>query len=138
MSPADPRNVRFIPDLGGGSLLDMGCYTVSICRMMLGMEPLSVLGSWHVDPRFDVDVSAAAVLDFPEGRRGVISCSFLGNAQGSYTVVGRSGAIEVPRAIIPGLGTRVGEALVILADADGRRAVWHQAEFASLPELFAT
>jgi D-xylose 1-dehydrogenase (NADP+, D-xylono-1,5-lactone-forming) len=121
MSPADPSNVRFSPDLGGGSLLDMGCYTVSICRMILGMEPLSVSGSWQVDPRFDVDVSAAAVLDFPEGRTGVISCSFLGNAQGSYTVVGRSGAIEVPRAIIPGLGSRIGEALLIVADAEGRR-----------------
>ncbi len=121
MSPADPKNIRFSPESGGGSLMDMGCYTVSICRMIFGDEPRSVMANWHVDPSFGVDISAGGVLDFGGGRMGIVSCSFLGNAQGSYTVIGRKGAIEVPRAILPGLGTRLGEALIVVADGDGRR-----------------
>jgi D-xylose 1-dehydrogenase (NADP+, D-xylono-1,5-lactone-forming) len=121
MDPPDATNVRFMPELGGGALLDMGCYTVSICRLLFGDEPLAVTASWQVDPRFGVDVSAAGVLEFAGGRTGIVSCSFLGNSQGSYSVVGRNGIIEVPRAIIPGLGSRLGEALVIVADGDGKR-----------------
>ena len=121
MDPPDAANVRFQPELGGGALLDMGCYTVSICRFILEEEPVAVTCSWQIDPRFNVDVSAAGILEFAGGRTGVVSCSFLGNSQGSYSVVGRRGVIEVPRGIIPGLGSRLGETLVIIADGDGRR-----------------
>jgi D-xylose 1-dehydrogenase (NADP+, D-xylono-1,5-lactone-forming) len=121
MDPPDRNNVRFDPALGGGSILDMGCYTVSICRMIFGEEPADISARAHVDPRFGVDISAAALLTFPRDRMGVVSCSFAGNSQGSYVVVGRKGVIEVPRAIIPGLGSRVGEAVIIVADGDGRR-----------------
>ncbi|MBB4301411.1 putative dehydrogenase [Rhodobium orientis] len=121
MSPPDASNVRFIPELGGGALLDMGCYVVSVCRMVFGEEPLTATVRWHVDPRFGVDTNLAAILEFAEGRKGIVSCSFSGNSQGSYTVVGNKGSIEVPRGIIPGLDTRVSETLVILCDGDGGR-----------------
>jgi D-xylose 1-dehydrogenase (NADP+, D-xylono-1,5-lactone-forming) len=121
MNPTDPNNVRFRPELGGGALMDMGCYAVSICRMMLAGEPSRVFAHSYVDPTYRVDVSTAAVLEFPEGRMGVISCSFLGNGQGSYIVVGRKGSIEVPRGIILGLGTRLAEPLLIITNGDGGR-----------------
>ena len=121
MSPADPKNVRFSTESGGGSLMDMGCYAVGVCRMIFGTEPTRVMAHWQIDPAFGVDISAGGVLEFPGGRMGIMSCSFTGNAQGSYAVVGRKGVIEVPRAILPGLGTRLGEALIVIADGDGRR-----------------
>lgn len=121
MNPPDPRNVRFSPQLGGGSLMDMGCYAISICRMIFGSEPVRVSARWHIDPTYNVDVGAGGVLEFPGGRFGIVSCSFVGNGQGSYTVVGRKGSIELPRGIILGLGTRVGEALIVVVDGDGRR-----------------
>lgn len=121
MSPPDPANVRFDPELGGGALLDMGCYGISICRMVFAAEPVSVRAWWQIDPTFGVDVSAAAILEFPGGRVGVASCSFVGNGQGFYTVIGRRGSIEVPRGIIPGQGRRIPEALVIVADPLGGR-----------------
>ena len=99
----------------------MGSYTVSICRLVFGDEPVAVTASWQIDPRFGVDISAAGILESAGLRTGIVSWSFLGNGQGYYSVVGRRGVIEVPRAIIPGLGSRLGEALVIVADGDGRR-----------------
>lgn len=121
MSPPDPSNVRFAPELGGGTLLDMGCYCVHIARSVFGEEPESVSGTWVLDPVTAVDIAAAGVLRFPGGRLGVVSCSFQGNGQGSYRIVGRQGMIDLPRGIIPGLGDRNPEALISVVDANGAR-----------------
>ena len=121
MSPPDPKNVRFIPELGGGARLDMGCYSVSVVRGIVGREPETVSGWLDVDPRFGVDVAAAALMGFSDGVVATATCSFRAGAQGSYTVVGTEGSIEVPRAIIPGMDTRVAEGLIVVMDADGRR-----------------
>lgn len=121
MSPLDPANVRFDPAKGGGALLDMGCYTVHIARSVFGEQPISVVASWTIDPTLGVDTAVAAILNFPNGKRATISCSFLGNGQGIYRVVGRKGVVDLPRGIIPGLGSRQGETIVAVTDADGRR-----------------
>ena len=123
MSPPDPNNVRFKPKLGGGTLLDMGCYGISICRMIFGETPQSVRAWWHRDPAFDVDVTAAGILEFTGGRIGYASGSFVGSGQGFYTVIGRNGTIEVPRAIIPGQGDRISETLIVVSDTRGARTV---------------
>lgn len=121
MSPADPTNVRFDSAMGGGALLDMGCYTVHIARSVFGCEPTSVLARWTIDPTFGVDTDTAAILEFPGERIASISCSFRANGQGIYRVVGRKGVIDMPRGIILGLGSRVPEAVVAVTDPDGNR-----------------
>lgn len=122
MTPADPGNVRFDPKLGGGALPDMGCYGVHIARSVLGSEPQSVLARWSHDETFGVDVAAAGLLEFPGGRIATVSCSFQGNGQGYYRMIGRRGLIDIPRGIIPGLGDRIPEAIVIRVDENGARS----------------
>ncbi|PWT86358.1 MAG: hypothetical protein C5B58_01540 [Acidobacteria bacterium] len=51
----------------------------------------------------------------------MIGCSFTADGQGSYKIVGTEGTIEVPRGIIPGLGTRAAEGLIVVIDSDGNR-----------------
>jgi predicted dehydrogenase len=121
MHPPDPANVRFQPALGGGAMLDMVCYSVNIARMIMGEEPTRVHAFSDVDSRFGVDVTTAGLLEFSKGRTALVSGSFLAGGQGTYSVVGSNGTIEVPRAIILGLGTRDPEGLVIVVDTDGRR-----------------
>jgi predicted dehydrogenase len=121
MSPADPSNVRFDRRLGGGALLDMGCYVVHIARSVFGQEPLDVSARWSVHEEYGVDVATSAILSFTAGKTALVSCSFRGNAQGFYRVIGRRGQIDVPRGIIPGLGDRVSETLVIVIDDNGHR-----------------
>ena len=121
MSPPDPNNIRMKPELGGGALLDMGCYMISVARMLFAAEPVAARGWWKQDKRFGVDVAAAGVLEFPGERPALVSCSFEGFGNGFYSVIGRKGVIEAPRGIILGLGTRLGEALIVRMDADGRR-----------------
>jgi len=121
MNSVDPSNVRLNPQLGGGALLDMGCYTVNLVRALLGAEPKRVLAWSDIDAGYRVDVTTAGLLVFPGGKLASVSCSFLAGGQGRYSVIGTEGTIEVPRAVIPGLGTRVAEGLVVIADSDGRR-----------------
>ena len=121
MSPPDPANVRFVPDLGGGVLLDMGCYVVSCSRMTMQAEPVSIRGWQKMDRRFGVDVADGAVLEFPGGRMAVVSCSFETTGLGHYSVIGRKGMIEVPRGLVLGLGSFVPEALIITVDKNGAR-----------------
>jgi predicted dehydrogenase len=122
MDPPDPGNIRFKPELGGGSLLDMGCYAINVARRVFGEEPRAVAGSLYVDPALGVDISASAILEFENGRSALVSSSFKAGGQGTYQVVGSKGTIEVPRALLPGMGTRLAEGLVILMDEDGRRS----------------
>lgn len=122
MEPFDPDNVRFSPALGGGCLLDMGCYGINAARRIFGEEPVSVLGSLDIDPKLGVDLSASAILEFSRGRSAQISCSFKAGGQGTYQVIGTQGTIDVPRSFLPGLGTRLAEGLVITIDQDGRRS----------------
>jgi xylose dehydrogenase (NAD/NADP) len=114
-------NVRFDKALGGGSLLDMGCYAVTAARRILG-EPVAALASFDVDEKSGVDLAASAVLEFSDGRSALVSSSFKAGGQGLYQVIGTEGTIDVPRAFIPGMGSRVAEGLVIVSDPDGRRS----------------
>jgi D-xylose 1-dehydrogenase (NADP+, D-xylono-1,5-lactone-forming) len=122
MSPADPNNIRLRPDVGGGALLDMGCYMVSVARMLYAAEPTAVRAWRKVDDRFGVDVAAGGAMEFPGKRLALVSCSFEGFGNGFYSLIGRKGVIEAPRGIVLGLGSRIGEALIVTMDADGRRA----------------
>jgi predicted dehydrogenase len=60
----DPQNVRNVLEYGGGGLMDIGCYPITMSRWMLGREPRRVLALVERDPVFGVDRLASAVLDF--------------------------------------------------------------------------
>jgi xylose dehydrogenase (NAD/NADP) len=120
MRTFDASNIRYQASLGGGSLFDMGCYTVNISRTVFGSEPERVVGRTQIDSTLGVDTSATGILEFAEGT-AMISCSFAADGQGTYTIVGTEGTIEVPRGILPGLGTRAAQGLIVVVDADGNR-----------------
>ena len=117
---AEPDNIRFQPELGGGALLDMGCYSVSIARMCFASEPERVTGLLRIDDAFGVDMSVAAMLEF-RGGIAFVGGSFEADGNGAYKIVGSQGSIEVPRGIIPGFDTRAAEGLVIVCDRDSNR-----------------
>jgi len=67
-SLTDPQNIRNKLDMGGGALMDIGCYAVSVPRWLFGREPARVLGVVERDPQFKTDVFSSAILDFGSGR----------------------------------------------------------------------
>ena len=71
---SDPKNIRNIPECGGGALMDIGCYPVTASRFMFGEEPSRVLGLMDRDPQMKVDRLTSAILDFPSGQ-STFTCS---------------------------------------------------------------
>ena len=90
----DPTNVRNKPDIGGGGLMDIGCYPISLSRFIFDAEPERVYGILEYDPTFRVDRMASAILDFGTG-----TATFTVSTQLSYyqrvNIFGTEGRIEI-------------------------------------------
>ncbi len=100
-SLADEGNIRLKPDMGGGALLDIGCYCVSVARWMLSAEPTRVQAQAVYHPR-GVDVHLVGTLRFPGRCLATLEASFVSALQQTYAIFGSDGAIELPHdAFIP-------------------------------------
>jgi predicted dehydrogenase len=102
MRPLDPSNIRLQRDLGGGSLLDVGCYPVYGIRWAFGAEPLRV----YATARYisDVDVEMSGILWFDEDRVGTFDCGFTLPYRGWLEIIGTDGIICVPEMWVPHSG----------------------------------
>ena len=70
----DPRNIRNVPEYGGGGLMDVGCYPITTSRFLFGREPVRVVGLIDRDAQMGTDHLASAMLDFAPGQ-AVFTCS---------------------------------------------------------------
>ena len=88
-------NARLKPEMGGGALLDVGCYSVSVARWLMAAEPTEVQAqaAYHPD---GADIHMVGTLRFEEKKMAVFEASFISALQQTYTVVGMDGAIELP------------------------------------------
>jgi xylose dehydrogenase (NAD/NADP) len=100
-------DVRFVPALGGGALLDLGCYCVSAARLLLG-EPDGVHGE-AVLGRGGVDERYTGLLRFGEAT-ATFQCGFTARLN-EIQVVGADGVLRVPQAFVspPGIVLLDGE-----------------------------
>ena len=88
----DLTNVRALPDLDGGALMDVGCYCVSGARVVAG-EPVSVLAE-QVVGETGVDMALYGTLRFPDDVVAQIEASFLAPERQSLEVVGDGGVLR--------------------------------------------
>jgi len=65
----DPKNIRNDARIGGGGLLDIGCYPMVAGRFLFEADPRRVVSLVERDPEFGIDRLASAILDFGGGRR---------------------------------------------------------------------
>ena len=91
----DPTNVRNDATIGGGALLDIGCYPISQARFLFGQEPERVLGLIARDPTFGTDRITSAMLDFGKGRSATFTVSTQLHGHQRAQIVGTTGRIEV-------------------------------------------
>jgi predicted dehydrogenase len=70
----DPKNIRNQVAAGGGAMMDIGCYCVSLARFIFEKEPLKVFGVVEYDPVLRTDIMASGILDFGNGT-GTFTCS---------------------------------------------------------------
>jgi predicted dehydrogenase len=90
----DPGNIRNKPDAGGGALMDIGCYPVTMSRFIFGEEPTKVLGLVERDPDMQVDRLTSAILDFPSGQ-ATFTCSTQLVPYQRMQFFGTAGRIEI-------------------------------------------
>lgn len=93
---ADRSNYRMQRDLGGGALLDIGCYTVNVARWILG-EPDVVMAQSRMDQEARVDVTVSALLGFAGGATASVWCSFESGEDQRLIVVTRDGTSALER-----------------------------------------
>ena len=94
--PFDPKHRLFDPALGGGALLDVGVYPISLAHMVFGtpeaVVSLAALGETGVDEQM------SAVLRFSGGRLAVCSAATRTKLPLTATISGTEGQIELPPA----------------------------------------
>lgn len=86
-------NIRMLPELGGGALLDAGSYPVSLIRLVMGCAPVRVRAdaTWAES---GVDISLMATLYYADGRRAQLSCAMDCANHRHATVMGSLGTLE--------------------------------------------
>jgi predicted dehydrogenase len=89
----DPKSIVNNKEFGGGSLMDIGCYPISISRFLFDTEPTSVLATIDYHPEFEVDILASGILEFESGSSSFFSGIQLTENQ-QVQIFGTEGSIE--------------------------------------------
>ena len=99
----DPANIRLDPALGGGALMDVGCYCVNLSRTAAGREPIEAQ-AFAVAAASGVDEMMAGTLRFADGVLASFQCGLNTMRRESYEIGGSDAFLRVGDAFLPGKG----------------------------------
>ena len=77
----DPESIVNKKEFGGGSLMDIGCYPISLSRFLFNAEPKKVHARIEVHPEFKTDTLATAILEFEQGTSAFFSSTLMPDMQ---------------------------------------------------------
>jgi predicted dehydrogenase len=105
----DATNIRNMRDAGGGALMDIGCYSINLSRMLFKAEPERVQASLVRDPDLQADVLTSGLLTFPGGATATFTCSIRSEPDQRVHIYGTEGhiAVGIPFNIPPDRPTQV-------------------------------
>ncbi len=90
----DPNNIRNQADIGGGALMDIGCYPISLSRFIFDAEPERVFGHVERDPTLQTDRLTSGVLEFFQGT-STFTCSTQLAPYQRVNIFGTLGRVEI-------------------------------------------
>jgi D-xylose 1-dehydrogenase (NADP+, D-xylono-1,5-lactone-forming) len=96
-----PNNIRLDPDLGGGALMDVGCYCVNLSRTVAGVEPVEAQAWANWGPT-GVDVELTGALRFPSGVVAQFDCALSLERREWFEIAGTDATLRVDAAYLPG------------------------------------
>src|SRR5580658_819213 len=100
-----PDELRWRRDLGGGGLMDLGCYPTHALRTLIGAEPRIVSAEATFDDGVDVDLSAK--LEFPNGVTAALACAMVSPSfSAPLRIEGENGSLEIINYLAPQMGCR--------------------------------
>lgn len=116
----DPDNIRNIAELGGGAMMDIGCYPISLSRFIFDRIPQRVMAWVERDSAFQTDILSSVILDFGDGT-STFTCATQSAPYQRVQIVGDQGRVEIE---IP-----------FNAPPDKPCVMWHQDADASVHEI---
>ncbi len=98
------KDPRMVNAWAGGGIMDVGCYTVSLSRLIAGVanghagpiEPTEIAGSAHLHPQKNVDLWAGATCKFDGDIVAALACGIMVDTDWTYRVFGTQGRLEIP------------------------------------------
>lgn len=90
----DPKHRLLNPDLGGGALLDVGIYTVSLASMVFGQQPAEINSQVYLGST-GVDELSGTIFRYPAGQIAVLSSSLQINTPHDAVIIGTKGSIRI-------------------------------------------
>jgi len=119
---ANPASIKLRPELGGGSLYDVGCYPVNFVGMVAdGLDPAAAGTALPATVAVEcvrtggIDLSFSALLRYPSGLGASLHCGFDAHLRTFAEITGTKGVLEVPDTFMDNAG-----ALTLLAGGERR------------------
>ena len=104
-----PDNYLLVRELGGGSILDVGCYPASMAHLIVAaasggktVASIDVVGAGQIGPSTGVDHYAAAVLSYPRGMIAQVASAVQVNLDSTLRIYGTEGTVTLPSPWLPG------------------------------------
>jgi predicted dehydrogenase len=91
----DPVNIRNQVKIGGGALMDIGCYCISFPRYIFGQEPVRAISYVDRDVEMKIDRVTSGMLDFGKGLSASFTCSTQLSPFQRTQIIGTKGRIEI-------------------------------------------
>lgn len=90
----DADNIRNKPEMGGGAMMDIGCYCLSLSRFIFDAEPKRISATVEFDSDFGTDRLASGILEFDVGT-STFTCSTQLVPDQGVAIYGTDGKIEI-------------------------------------------
>jgi predicted dehydrogenase len=94
-------NYRWMEEMGGGSIWDVGCYPISFARMIVGAEPVEVFG-WQLTGQGGSDESFFGQMRFKDEVHMQFDCGFKSPSRAFIEIVGTDATLNIPDPFKPG------------------------------------
>jgi len=94
-------NFRWMEEMGGGSIWDVGCYPISFARMIVGAEPVEVFG-WQLTGPGGSDESFFGQMRFKDEVHMQFDCGFKSPSRSFIELVGTDATLNIPNPFKPG------------------------------------
>lgn len=91
----DPENIRNKADIGGGALMDIGCYCISFPRFIYNSEPNRLISCMDIDLVMKTDRMSSGILEFSNGKSSTFTCSTQLIPHQRANILGDNGRIEI-------------------------------------------
>jgi predicted dehydrogenase len=95
------QDIRLQAALAGGSLMDVGCYPINLCRTIFERPPIAVGARVYTPAQSEVERAASAVLDFGDGCFGLIDSNLELPPRQVGEIIGDAGTITIPLPFTP-------------------------------------